>query len=245
MLNEEEKYRQLDFMASVVKPWDDLFKLLNKPYCIDPLLGMPIGTARGLVHAINHQNDILKSEVVNGGLSDANLRAENAAAFRIRALSNSIKHVQHNPNRYFSKITGVVSEVQKTTRSSYCFLRNKIEYTFVEKEQSLEEGLTFDLMNDMHSAIKFWAHKRCIHVKHLKNWKENMPLSKPSNESLVFSALYDPEISLSQKSIRVQLMEEFCGRFIPLDAPIPSFQVVDSEPPHALIAFVRTYELPV
>jgi hypothetical protein len=228
-MSEEGKYKQLDFINNLIKPWNDLHSLLLQPYSLDPEYSDPVISARSLAISTSHQWDADKQEQ-GSGINDDALATENPAAMRIKDLCNTIKHINRNRGNK-AEINGVSAQVLLTEDKKFRFLRNQITYHH-------ESDGEFDLLDDIQKAIYFWAERRGIDISMLANWHGGEIRVVPSPPSEVITLFYDPDICILQRSQGLKIFKlGESDELIPTDHDNIAFQVVrvDNLAPFALI----------
>ncbi|MCM5507116.1 hypothetical protein [Vibrio sp. SCSIO 43169] len=219
-MNDDEKYKRLDFIISIIKPWDELHAFLQLPYALDKKFSDPVIKARMLAVTIQHQTDYDKSES-GSSLNDEDLRAQSPEAMRIRDFCNTIKHINRNGGKPHAQIIGVKAEAIVNSDKSFQFLRNKILY----KHDTEGE---FDLMNDLYKAARFWADRRQIDLSGLMNWdvKEVRVNAKSPQEAIFL--IHDPEICIYQESQDITTNKLENGKLVPMDFETVKLAILDS-----------------
>ncbi|MGF1708904.1 hypothetical protein [Enterovibrio baiacu] len=218
-MTEEERYKALDFIVSIAKPWDGLHAFLQLPYALDSKFSDPIIQARALAITVQHQTDYDKIERGNS-LNDEALASLSPAAMRIRDLCNTIKHIKRLGKKPHAWVNGISAEVIVNDDNTFQFLRNKIEY-----EHEIE-GI-FDLMNDLYLASKFWANRRGVDLSHLVNWNQtevSVTAKAPQDNIYLVS---DPNVSIFQTSQNLRINTLVKGKLVKTSHPNVSIAILD------------------
>lgn len=219
-MTDDETYKRLDFIISIIKPWDELHAFLQLPYALDDKFSDPVIKARMLAITIQHQTDCEKSES-GSSLNDADLRELSPEAMRIRDFCNTIKHINRTGDKPHARIAGIKAEAIVNTDNSFQFLRNKIVY---EHENDGE----FDLMNDLYKATKFWASRRQIDLSGIKNWDiEEVRITAKSPQEAIF-LIHDPDVCIYQKSQGVTTNKLEGGKLVPTDFESITLAILES-----------------
>lgn len=198
-MTDQDIYKQLDFINSFVKPWNDLHEFLQQSHSLDPKFSDPVIKSRSMAVATAHQWDMDKKER-GQGLTNKQIAAECPAAMRIKDLCNTIKHIDRNKGQDHAWITDISAHVILNDDKQFQFLRNQITYKH-EKEGS------FDLMDDLRSTISFWAARRGIDLSQIPNWSTHDVRVEPQAPSDTITLVYDPDVCIHQASQRIQLFK--------------------------------------
>jgi hypothetical protein len=218
-MSDQEKYKRLDFINNLVKPWNTLHSLLLQPYSLDPQYSDPVISCRSLAISTTHQWDADKNER-GSGVDDDEIIAKSPAAMRIKDLCNTIKHINRSRG-HSAKINGISAQVILDKENKFCFLRNQITYHH-------ENGGEFDLLDDIQKAIYYWAERRGIDISMLPNWHGNEIRITPAPPSEAITLFYDPHVCLHQKSQGIKLFKVAeNGELIPTDHDNIVFQVIN------------------
>lgn len=181
--------KELQFINDVLKPWDELNKLLALPYAFEPGINDVVRMATNLAIAINHwcetENENKKTIIAS---SDA---------YRIMVdVANMVKHKSlHKKNRentVYAVATFEFLENEETIK----FLRTVafVEYT---------NGDKYDFIIEAAKAINFWINHSKLNIS-----KERIVLTHDNKYQKEIVLYYNPSKCVRMSSTRIQVYKK-------------------------------------
>ena len=203
----------IKFLTNIVKPWDELNKLLCERLAFQPEISDITRLAGSLAVAIKHQAEEAKiSRTVIDKESHENLLMSDVA--------DSWKHGElKNPARNNSFSVGALFECNDS--NNFRFIRN-----IVTVNHQSEGG--FDFMITSMSAIQYWVSKLGMPI----TWK---PATCEGKEEFYETAFlfFNPKHQISMISTNLQIVKRNeLNQLVPYDCPEIKFAIYEQEQPH-------------
>lgn len=197
------------FMNDILRPWDELNKLLSQPYCVEPGLSTFTKMATDIATSISHfaENSGIETREVFG-----NAYLSNQIMIDIADMS---KHSKLRKIDRENKIN-VSSIFEYIEPSKFKFLRNKIniEHNTYGK---------YDFMKTSLNAILYWTTKLGIDIKRELIIKSNVESNKAT-------LIFNPDFCIhAEKSTYNFKKKNLSGELVDFDPPRFYVEILDLE----------------
>jgi hypothetical protein len=188
---------QYKFMNDILKPWDELNKLLTKPYCVQPELSSITKIATDISISISHFAEVTKIAKRWDACKDS-LENEIMIDIADKSKHGTLKKKSRENNISVSSMFEYIDDTQ------YKFIRNKITVEHTTYGQ-------YDFMEISLNAIQYW-------LKELELVYDRNILISDNQISRKATLIFNPDYCIHAESSRyffVTKNEE--GIYIPYD----------------------------